>query len=64
VAQKIKILLIDDLDGSAAEVPSGSGCTVPARYGSRREKGRRRGYPQLRSSWYLPLTRRLSCVFA
>src|SRR6185437_5248800 len=25
---------------------------------------RRRGHPQLRSPWYLPLARRLSCVFA
>jgi hypothetical protein len=30
VAQKIQILLIDDLDGTAAEVPSGSGWTTPS----------------------------------
>src|SRR5690242_12852345 len=36
----------------------------PTRYGSRQEKARRRGYPQLHNPWHLPLTSRLSWVFA
>src|SRR5882672_10700815 len=50
------------LGAAAADTPAGRPAGRPGMArGGRRP---RRGYPQLHSPWHLPLTRRLSCVFA